>query len=145
MHEMGIVLHLAKTLDETAEEQDIVRIGKVTLQVGEVSGIMTDLFTDCWNYFKVRHPVLKDSELVLEEIRAVTHCDSCGRNYPTVKYGRTCPHCGSGETWLITGNECIIKEIEAETEEDQETEETAAEEAVTEQANAEKPGPEAGN
>ena len=111
---MGIVLHLAKTLDETAEEQDIVRIGKVTLQVGEVSGIMTDLFTDCWNYFKVRHPVLTDSELVLEEIPAVTHCDSCGRNYPTVKYGRTCPHCGSGETWLITGNECIIKEIEAE-------------------------------
>ena len=111
---MGIVLHLAKTLDETAEEQNITRIGKVTLQVGEVSGIMTDLFTDCWNYFKVRHPVLKDSELVLEEIPAVTHCDSCGRNYPTVKYGRTCPHCGSGETWLITGNECIIKEIEAE-------------------------------
>ena len=28
---MGIVLHLAKTLDETAEEQNITRIGKVTL------------------------------------------------------------------------------------------------------------------
>ena len=114
MHEMGIVLHLAKTLDETAEEQNITRIGKVTLQVGEVSGIMTDLFTDCWNYFKVRHPVLTDSELVLEEIPAVTHCDGCGQNYPTVQYRKTCPHCGSGETWLITGNECIIKEIEAE-------------------------------
>ena len=114
MHEMGIVLHLAKTLDETAEEQSITKIGKVTLQVGEVSGIMTDLFTDCWNYFKVRHPVLTDSELVLEEIPAVTHCDGCGQNYPTVQYGKTCPHCGSGETWLITGNECIIKEIEAE-------------------------------
>ena len=44
MHEMGIVTHLAKTLDETARENGIRRIGSVTLQVGEVSGIMTDYF-----------------------------------------------------------------------------------------------------
>ena len=52
---MGIVLHLAKTLDETAEENKLTAIGRVVLQVGEVSGIMTDLFTDAWDYFKVRH------------------------------------------------------------------------------------------
>ena len=50
MHEMGIILHLAKTLDETCEEQNLKGIGKVVLQVGEVSGIMTDYFEDCWNY-----------------------------------------------------------------------------------------------
>ena len=58
MHEMGIILHLAKSLEETAREQDISKILRVTLQVGEVSGIMTDYFTDCWNYFRRRHPVL---------------------------------------------------------------------------------------
>ncbi len=115
MHEMGIIINLARTLDETAEEQNIVNIGKVTLQVGEVSGIMTDLFVDCWNYFKGRHPVLKDSELILETIPAVTYCSSCEKTYETVKYGKECPYCHSGETWLVQGNECIIKEIEAET------------------------------
>lgn len=114
MHEMGIVLHLAKTLDETAQQEQLTKIGKVVLQVGEVSGIMTDLFTDAWNYFKSRHPVLKDSELVLEQIPAVTWCDSCKRTYETVKYGKECPFCHSGETWLVKGDECIIKEIEAE-------------------------------
>ncbi|MBQ4181487.1 MAG: hydrogenase maturation nickel metallochaperone HypA [Firmicutes bacterium] len=114
MHEMGIVLHLAKTLDQTAAEEKLSRISKVTLQVGEVSGIITDLFVDAWNYFKPRHPVLADSELVLEEIPAVTWCDSCKSKYETVRYGRTCPYCGSGETWLLQGNECVIKEIEAE-------------------------------
>ena len=111
---MGIVLHLAKTLDETAEEHKLNSIGRVVLQVGEVSGIMTDLFIDAWNYFKPRHPVLKDSELVLETIPAVTWCDNCKKTYETVKYGKQCPYCSSGETWLIKGNECIIKEIEAE-------------------------------
>ena len=111
---MGIVLHLADTLDETARENDLIRIARVTLQVGEVSGIMTDLFSDCWNYFKPRHPILKDSVLELETIPAVTWCDSCKSEYETVRYGKQCPYCGSGETWLIKGNECIIKEIEGE-------------------------------
>ncbi len=118
MHEMGIVTHLAKTLDEMAPENHITKYGSVTLQVGEVSGIITDLFIDAWNYFKPRHPLLKDCELKLETIPAVTFCGDCERNYPTVKYGRTCPYCGSENTWLITGNECIIKEVEAETSDD---------------------------
>ena len=45
------------------------------------------------------------------------HCSVRGngkRTYPTVQYGRTCPYCKSGETWLLKGNECIIKEIEVE-------------------------------
>ena len=114
MHEMGIVLHLAKTLDETAEEEGLTKIGSVTLQVGEVSGIITDLFTEAWDYFKVRHPVLKESELILETIPAVTWCDTCKKTYETVKYGRECPYCHSGETWLLKGNEVVIKEITAE-------------------------------
>ena len=124
MHEMGIVLHLAKTLDETAKEQNLVKIGRVTLQVGEVPGIMTDLFTDCWNYFRARHPILRESELEIEQIPAVTFCGDCRKEYETVRYGRKCPYCGSEETWLVRGNECIIKEIEAATAEDLEAAET---------------------
>ena len=114
MHEMGIILHLAKSLEETAAQEQINIITRVTLEVGEVSGIMTDYFVDCWNYFRRRHPVLETAELELETIPAVTFCSACERNYPTVPHGRTCPYCGSGETWLIRGNECIIKEIEVE-------------------------------
>jgi hydrogenase nickel incorporation protein HypA/HybF len=114
MHEMGIILHLAKTLEETAEQEKIGKITRVTLEVGEVSGILTDYFVECWNYFRRKHPVLETAELELETIPAVTWCDACKRTYPTVRYGRTCPYCQSGETWLLKGNECIIKEIEVE-------------------------------
>jgi len=114
MHELGIVLNTARTLDELAEEQHLTAISSVTLEVGEVSGIMTDYFTDCWDYFKGRHPLLRESTLKLVTTPAVTICGSCEKTYPTVKYGRQCPFCGSYETWLLTGNECIIKEIEAE-------------------------------
>ena len=114
MHEMGIIINLARTLDDTARDEGLTKISRVTLQVGEVSGIMTDLFEDCWDYFKKKHPVLAESRLELETIPAVTYCSSCGQTYETVKYGKECPHCHSGETWLLRGNECVIKEIEAE-------------------------------
>jgi hydrogenase nickel incorporation protein HypA/HybF len=114
MHEMGIVMHLARTLDETAKENRITRIGLVTLQVGEVSGIMTDYFEECWDYFKTKSPYLRESRLIVESIPAITWCSGCRREYPTVTYGKECPYCHSMETWLQKGNECIIKEITAE-------------------------------
>ena len=118
MHELGIVTHVAKTLDELAEENHITKIGSVTLEIGEVSGIIHDYFTDCWNYFKVRHPILKEAELKIEIIPAVTYCEDCRGTYETIKHGKICPLCGSEHTWLLQGNECTIREIEAETEED---------------------------
>ena len=114
MHELSIVTHVAKTLDELAAENHITKIGSVTLEIGEVSGIVTDYFTDCWNYFRRKHPLLQEAELKIEAIPAVTYCETCGRQYETVRYGRICPHCGSERTYLLTGNECMIKEIEAE-------------------------------
>ena len=114
MHEMGIVLHLAKSLDMTVKQNNIKKIAKVTLQVGEVSGIMTNLFEDCFNYFKKDYDYLRDAKLEIEPLRAVTHCTNCNKDYLTIKYGVTCPYCDSTETYLLKGNECIIKEIEAE-------------------------------
>jgi hydrogenase nickel incorporation protein HypA/HybF len=52
--------------------------------------------------------------LKLETIPAVTYCSGCEKTYETIRYGKICPYCGSPETWLVQGNECVIKEIEAE-------------------------------
>lgn len=112
---MGIVIHLAKSLNEMAEENHVTKFGSVTLQIGEVSGIVNSLFLDFWDYYREKQPLLQECEMKIETIEAVTHCDGCGKDYPTVKYGRTCPYCNSEKTWLITGNETIIKEVEAET------------------------------
>ena len=114
MHELSIVTHVAKTLDEIAFKNNLKKIGSVTLEVGEVSGIMTDYFKDCWNYFKVKNPLLEESELILEEIPAITFCEDCKKEYKTIQYGKICPYCKSEHTYLLQGNECTIKQIEAQ-------------------------------
>ncbi len=112
MHELGIIQSIAKTVKQTAAENGAEKIASVTLEIGEVSGIVPDILTDCWEYFREKDPVLSGAALKLISAPAVTWCDDCGQTYETVVYGRTCPHCRSGRTWLLTGRECQIKEIE---------------------------------
>lgn len=112
MHEMGIVTHTLKTVEAFSEENGITEVAAVSLQIGEVSGIMDDLFVDAWAYFRPKYKALGKAELRIEKTKAVTWCNCCKSTYETVSYGRTCPNCGSGETWLLRGNECVIKEIE---------------------------------
>lgn len=83
MHELGIIVNINKTLAEVAADNGVSRISRVTLELGEVSGIVPELLEDC------------------------------GARYETVRFGRQCPQCGSGRTYLLKGNECNIKEIEA--------------------------------
>ena len=114
MHELGVVKHVMKTLVDVAAENDVSHIGSATLQIGDVSGIINHLITDCWSYFADKDPLFKGSERKIEQIKAVTFCEDCKKEYETVKYGKICPFCGSEHTFLICGNEFEIKEIEAE-------------------------------
>lgn len=113
MHELGILVHMTKTLKSLAEENQLSEIGGITLEVGEVSGIVPHFLTDCWEYYRKKEEILKDSKLQIEIVPAVTFCENCKKTYPTVQYGKQCPHCESNETYLLEGNGCSIKEIEA--------------------------------
>ena len=113
MHELGTIHYVIDTVEKLAVENELRKIGSVTLEVGEVSGIIPHFLTDYWEYAKRKTTYLQEAELKIETIRAVTYCQSCGKTYPTVQYAKICPHCGSDNTFLLTGNEYTIKEIEA--------------------------------
>ena len=113
MHELGIVFHMRDLLVEVAQEQGLTRIGKVTVDLGEVSGVVTELFEDAWRWAADKVDVLEGAELCVNQIEAVTVCNDCEKTYPTVAHGRICPHCGSGHTELLRGREMEIREIEA--------------------------------
>ena len=42
MHELGIIVHITKTLQSVAKENHLNEIGSVTLEVGEVSSIVDE-------------------------------------------------------------------------------------------------------
>ena len=114
MHELGIVFYIIKDVKQVAEEHQVEHVSSVVMDIGEVSTVVPHLLTDCWRWAADKEPILKGCEMKVNTIPAVTWCDACKQEYPTVKYGKTCPHCGSGNTWLQQGNEMNIKQIEVE-------------------------------
>ena len=112
MHELGVVFHVIKDLEKVAAANHVTKINKVTLQLGEVSTVIPHYLTDCWKWASAKNELVSGAELVIETIPAVTWCDDCQREYGTVEHGRTCPYCGGGNTWLLRGNEFMIKDIE---------------------------------
>lgn len=88
MHELGIIVHISRTLDEVAKENNLTEIGSVTLEIGEVSGIVPDYMTDCWKYYRKKSELFKESDLKIEILPAVTYCEACQNTYPTVEFGR---------------------------------------------------------
>lgn len=113
MHELGIIFHIIKSIEEVGEENNLTSVQSVTLEVGEVSTVIPDYLADCWRWAVDKTDLLKDAELRVEIIKAVTICEDCGKTYPTVKYAKICPYCESESTYLLAGNEVNIKEIEA--------------------------------
>jgi len=113
VHELGIVNYVIREVEKVAAENELTKVESVTLEFGEVSGIVAEYLFDYWKWYTKKFPMFDGCELKVETIPAITWCDDCKTTYPTVQYGKTCPNCGSGKTWLQQGNEMNIKQIEA--------------------------------
>ncbi|BBF44885.1 [NiFe] hydrogenase nickel incorporation protein HypA [Lachnospiraceae bacterium KM106-2] len=112
MHELGVTFHIMDSLEKVAAEDNVEEITKVTLELGEVSTVLEDYLTNCWKWAAAKRPLFKNAELIVEKLPAITYCQACQKTYPTVEFGKICPHCQSPETYLLQGNEFNIKEIE---------------------------------
>ena len=113
MHELGTIYYVIDTVEKICKEQNLTVVDSITLELGEVSGIVDEYLIDFFNYAKKKTEFLKDATMKIETLKAITYCQDCKQTYETVKYGKECPYCHSGNTFLVTGNEYNIKEIEA--------------------------------
>lgn len=126
MHELGIVFHIIRSVEDVARQNNVRRVTAVTLELGEVSGVLEDYLQDCWNWAVSKSDLMRGARLQVAVIPAKTLCEDCGMVYPTVAHGRTCPGCGSGHTHLIQGNETMIRDITVPQEEEPEPTDSSA-------------------
>ncbi len=113
MHELGVVFYIIEQVEDVVKANELKKVESVTLQLGEVSTVIPGYLTDCWAWAAKKHEWLSGAALEIETIPAITYCENCGKTYGTVEHGKTCPHCGSGNTYLQQGQEFIVKEITA--------------------------------
>lgn len=112
MHELGIVMHVIRQIEAIAEENGVEKVVTLNLEVGEVSSVVPQLFTDCFEWAKKKTRFMQETRLELIVLQAFSYCKACGNSFRTTENAKKCPHCGSYDTYLITGNEINIKDIE---------------------------------
>ena len=50
MHELGVVFYVIRDVKKIAEENRVEQVESVTLEIGEVSGVLHEYLIDCWNW-----------------------------------------------------------------------------------------------
>jgi hydrogenase nickel incorporation protein HypA/HybF len=111
MHELGIVVHVVKQVEELATKNKVNKVTEVTLEIGEVSGVVKEYFIDAFNWYVKRTEHMKECKLNYITIKGITYCEDCKQTYSTVEYGKECPYCHSSHTYLVTGKDVFIKDI----------------------------------
>ena len=115
MHELGIVFSIIREVKKTALKHDCTKVSKVVMDIGEVSTVIPYYLEDCWKWAVAKDvEMMHGCELEVNTVSAVTLCQDCGEEYPTVTYAKVCPRCRGENTVLLRGNEVEIRQIEAE-------------------------------
>lgn len=74
MHEMGTVMYVIRAVNNVCEENKLTKVASVTLEIGEVSGIIPSYIKDFWQWAIKKEKYLQEAELIIEPIKAITRC-----------------------------------------------------------------------
>lgn len=112
MHEVGIISSMLKTIESVMEQENLTKVEKIVLQVGELSGVLPHYMEACFPaaVYKTR---FQDTKLELDVVPGIARCNRCGKEFNGLQYDLTCPDCGNREDFeRLSGDELIIKEIQ---------------------------------
>ncbi len=113
MHELGVLVHILRTVREAALENGITKVDRICLDVGEICGVVPE-------YLKLQlpiavhdQPMFADCDLEIRITEASGKCLRCSEIYPLKKHEGICPHCGYDDFYTVEGTELMIREITA--------------------------------
>ena len=110
MHELSITQSVVEICEQNAGGR---RVLSVTLEVGELSGIIPDAVEFCFEACS-KGTLLEGAQLIIEQIPPKGLCRGCGDEFPVSAYYDSCPSCGGYSVELLAGEEMRVKELEVE-------------------------------
>ncbi len=111
MHELGVLLEVVKQVTEVAAQNNVEKVEKLVLQVGELSSMIPKYIKDIYP-MAVEDTVLEGSVLEVETIPGNGKCRGCTEVFNLMIEKGVCPRCGKRDFEIISGDEFFIKEIQ---------------------------------
>lgn len=114
MHEMSYMLRLADLAIRRAEEQHAKRITKITVDVGETSGVIP-YYLQKYLPEAAAGTILEGARMVTREIPVSAVCSDCGTSYkPSRENNYSCPSCRSIRAKMTGGRDVVLASMEIE-------------------------------
>ena len=109
MHEFSISRNIVAIVGDRADGR---RVRRVTLEVGKLSGVMTDAIAFCFDVV-AQGTVLEGATLDIIEVEGRARCTACGAEFDMPTLFTACA-CGSRRLHRLQGEELKIKTMELE-------------------------------
>ncbi|MCW2767886.1 MAG: hypA [Nocardioides sp.] len=106
MHELAIAESVVSAVLERTDRH----VSVVRLRVGQLSGVVPDALTFCFEIATVGTP-LEGAVLEIEEQRGRAQCRSCGQEFSLDDAILLCP-CGSADVELLAGRDLSVTSVE---------------------------------
>jgi hydrogenase nickel incorporation protein HypA/HybF len=113
MHELGVLVRAVRNVQAVAEQNNVTRVEKIVLEVGEVCGAIPEYLQKEFPLAILNNPMFEDCELEIKVITAKGKCQKCHKIYWLKQNKGICPFCGSDDFITNRGTELYIKEIVA--------------------------------
>lgn len=110
MHELGIVYEVIKIVDQFVKENELTKVDKIVLEVGQLSQAIPRFLEECYPA-AVSDTDYEETKLEIIQLPANARCHDCQEVYNIIDHRKVCPSCGSEDYTLVSGQEFNIKEV----------------------------------
>jgi hydrogenase nickel incorporation protein HypA/HybF len=114
MHEFSLAQELLKTAGVESRKAGIVRLDKIWVQVGDLSGISTESLEFAFGFLREEDEITKSAELIIEKVPGRGTCRQCGQNLELDRLYLYCPICQTPTVDITEGRDFIILRLEGE-------------------------------
>lgn len=112
MHELGLCDALLRMVKDVAAKEELSHVEKITLEIGELSGVVPAYMSDCWSAV-IDGTDYQGTELAIETVPGIARCLDCEEEFRVDLKSLRCPFCQSDKLMPISGQDMTLKEIEA--------------------------------
>ncbi|MEW6557378.1 MAG: hydrogenase maturation nickel metallochaperone HypA [Elusimicrobiota bacterium] len=114
MHELGVARNLFELVLQKATENNLKKITKISVKLGEAAGIEKDFLSHSFADHLLPGSIADGCELeiTIEKVKAI--CKNCGTEFLPSQTVWDCPHCQTKNIEIISGRDVYVTSIEGE-------------------------------
>lgn len=113
MHELAVTESILEIANRHATAAGATKITDIYITLGRLSSIVDDSVQFYWDIIS-KSTLSEGARLHFKRVPARMHCNDCAQDFEMKDELAPCPHCGSINLKLISGDEFWLDSIEIE-------------------------------